>query len=85
MDLALNNLQRLICHKTQPTNQSNNSKYEEIKKVRTFIQNNGHNHLMILYISKNIFFKAIQNNQKILVSFFLNMDNFYFVFLSLFR
>ena len=22
MDLALNNLQRLICHKTQPTNQS---------------------------------------------------------------
>ena len=23
MDLALNNLQRLICHKTQPTNPSN--------------------------------------------------------------
>ena len=23
MDLTLNNLQRLICHKTQPTNQSN--------------------------------------------------------------
>ena len=22
MDLALNNLQRLICHKTQPTNQA---------------------------------------------------------------
>ena len=24
MDLALNNLQRLICHKTQPTNQPTN-------------------------------------------------------------
>ena len=24
MDLALNNLQRLICHKTQPTNKFNN-------------------------------------------------------------
>ena len=27
MDLALNYLQRLICHKTQPTNQSHNSMY----------------------------------------------------------
>ena len=26
MDLALNNLQRLICHKTQQTNQTNSSK-----------------------------------------------------------
>ena len=25
MDLALNNLQRLICHKTQPTNQPSHS------------------------------------------------------------
>ena len=25
MDLALNNLQRLICHKTQPTNQPTSS------------------------------------------------------------
>ena len=23
MDLALNNIQKLICHKTQPTNQTN--------------------------------------------------------------
>ena len=26
MDLALNNLQRLICHKTKPTNQPTNQK-----------------------------------------------------------
>ena len=25
MDLALNNLQKLICHKTQPTNSYNNA------------------------------------------------------------
>ena len=31
MDLALNNLQRLICHKTQQTNQqTNKAQYHEI-------------------------------------------------------
>ena len=32
MDLALNNLQRLICHKTQETNQQ--SENQEKEKVR---------------------------------------------------
>ena len=27
MDLALNNLQRLICHKNQPSNQNSNLEY----------------------------------------------------------
>ena len=30
MDLALNNLQRLICHKTQPTNQPTNQSTNHI-------------------------------------------------------
>ena len=38
MDLALNNLQRLICHKTQPTNQlktkTKPKQTEKIKKKR---------------------------------------------------
>ena len=29
MDLALNNVQRLICHKTQPTNSSDTNEYQE--------------------------------------------------------
>ena len=29
MDVALNNLQRLICHKTQPTNQPTNETSED--------------------------------------------------------
>ena len=33
MDLALNNLQRLICHKTQPTQQT---KKKEIEKFNIF-------------------------------------------------
>ena len=32
MDLALNNLQRLICHKTQPSNQKKNKKKNKQKQ-----------------------------------------------------
>ena len=41
MDLALNNLQRLICHKTQPTNQSNSqlssNNYANQTQIRIFL------------------------------------------------
>ncbi len=44
MDLALNNQQRLICHKTQTTNQLTNyykkiqQKYFNIKEIKTLMQ-----------------------------------------------
>ena len=34
MDLALNNLQRLICHKTQTTNRHNQKSTLTIKKIK---------------------------------------------------
>ena len=37
MDLALNNLQRLICHKTQPTNIYCLEFWDSEKKLRHFI------------------------------------------------
>ena len=38
MDLALNNLQRLICYKTQPTNQPN-IKIDAVQSIYYFIAN----------------------------------------------
>ena len=35
MDLALNNLQRLICHKTQQTKPNQTNKVDEIKTKRS--------------------------------------------------
>ena len=37
MDLALNNLQRLICHKTQPTNQPNLPNLDILSLILFFI------------------------------------------------
>ena len=37
MDLALNILQRLICHKTQPTNQKNKSEKKKKKKKKIIL------------------------------------------------
>ena len=37
MDFALNNLQKLICHKNQPTNQPNQTKQEFWNKVSEHI------------------------------------------------
>ena len=37
MDLALNNFQRLICHKTQPTNQPTNQPTKKMNILVLFI------------------------------------------------
>ena len=69
MDLALNNIQRLICHKTQPTNQPTHF-FSLVNKVKWFqelqcITNNSIKHLSFIYTQldvKIVLFQTIQFN-----------------------
>ena len=42
LDLKLNNLQGLICHKNQPTNQNKIQLYENYTNPKIFFTNGGH-------------------------------------------
>ena len=63
MNLALNNLQRLICHKTQPTNQPTNQHVflmfeDNLKYKKHILKKNNElkaNSLVDLFILKYIF------------------------------
>ena len=63
-DLALNNLQRLICHKTQPTNQPNHSAYSTPECLQRLDREIGENRKTSFKIMKTVYYYSYREMSK---------------------